>query len=80
MTSHEITRAITTEPSRHRARFVGAYYLLTIATGTFILFFQGRMAFLADLLVGISYLAATAFLYGWSASANRRNSAARPRS
>ena len=79
MSTHEITRAMTTEPSRRRARFVGAYYLLTIATGAFILFFQGRMAFVADVLVGVSYLAATAFLYGWSASAKRRNSAASPR-
>jgi len=79
MSTHEITRANALEPSRLRARFVGAYYLLTIATGAFILLFQGRMAFLADLLVGISYLAATAFLYGWSASASRRNTADRPR-
>jgi hypothetical protein len=65
---------MTSASPRLRARFVGAYYLLTIATGAFILFFQGRMAFMADLLVGISYLAATAFLYGWSASANRTKS------
>ena len=80
MTAHEITRAMTPEPSRLRARFVGAYYLLTVATGAFILFFQGRMAFMADLLVGISYLAATAFLYGWSSSENRKNSTPRSRS
>lgn len=77
MTSYEITRATRTDASRLRARFVGGYYLLTIATGAFILFFQGRMAFLADLLVGISYLAATAFLYGWSASRNKGNSVGR---
>jgi len=74
MTTTGITRAMTAESSRLRAKFVGAYYLLTIATGAFILYFHGRMAFLADLLVGISYLAVTAFLYGWSASANRRKS------
>jgi VIT1/CCC1 family predicted Fe2+/Mn2+ transporter len=80
MTAHEITRAMTPEPSRLRARFVGAYYVFTVATGAFILLFHGRMAFLADLLLGISYLAITAFLYGWSASGNKGNSAARPRS
>jgi len=70
MSTHEITRT-TNEASRLKARFVGVYYLLTIATGAFILVFHGRLAFLADLLVGISYLAITAFLYGWSASAKR---------
>ena len=66
MTTHEITRAMTAESSRLRTRFVAAYYLFTIATGAFILFFHGRIAFLADLLVGVVYLAVTAFLYGWS--------------
>ncbi|HXJ85712.1 MAG TPA: hypothetical protein VMS18_02750 [Candidatus Binatia bacterium] len=74
MSTHGITRTITGESSRLRAKFVGAYYLLTIATGAFILLFHGRVAFVADLLAGISYLAVTAFLYGWSTSANRRNS------
>jgi hypothetical protein len=59
------------EASRTRARLIGAYYLLTIATGAFILFFHGMLAFIADLLVGIFYLAVTAFLYNWSASMNR---------
>ena len=70
MNTHEITRG-TNEPSRLKARFVGVYYLLTVATGAFILVFQGRLAFLVDLLVGISYLAITAFLYGWSLSAKQ---------
>ncbi|HTT21583.1 MAG TPA: hypothetical protein VMG82_21830 [Candidatus Sulfotelmatobacter sp.] len=74
MTTTEITRAMTAESPRFRAKFVGAYYLLTVATGAFILFFHGRMAFIADLLVGISYLAVTAFLYGWSGLASRRKS------
>ena len=74
MSTHEITRAITPASPRLRARLVGAYYLLTIATGAFILFFHGSAAFIADLLVGVVYLAVTAFLYGWSASGNKRNS------
>ena len=71
MTTHKITRAMTPEPSRLRARFVGVYYLFTIATGAFVLFFHGRIAFVADLFVGIVYLGVTAFLYGWSASGNK---------
>ena len=70
MNTHEITRG-TNEPSRLKGRFVGVYYLLTVATGAFILVFHGRLAFLVDLLVGISYLAITAFLYGWSLSAKQ---------
>lgn len=77
MNAHEITRAMTPEPSRLRARFVGAYYVFTVATGAFILLFHGRMAFLADLLVAVVYLAVTAFLYGWSASGNREKSTRR---
>jgi VIT1/CCC1 family predicted Fe2+/Mn2+ transporter len=80
MSTHGITRSMTRGPSRLKGGLVGAYYLLTIATGTFILFFHGRISFIANLLVAISYLAITAFLYGWSASENRRDSAARPRS
>lgn len=79
MSTHGITKSMTVGRSQLRARFVGTYYLLTIATGSFILFFHGRMAFAADLLVAIAYLAITAFLYGWSAS-NTRNRSARPRS
>ena len=80
MSTHGISKSMTMGPSRLRARFVGAYYLLTLASGTFILFFHGRMALVADLLVAISYLAITAFLYGRSATENRRDSAARRRS
>ena len=46
-----------------RAKFVTVYYLLTIMAGAFILFFHGRLAFAADLLVGIFYLLVTAVLY-----------------
>jgi VIT1/CCC1 family predicted Fe2+/Mn2+ transporter len=80
MSTAQITKPITESRQRIWPKFIGAYYLLTVLTGTFILFFHGRMAFVADLLVAISYLAITAFLYGWSASANRRDIAARPRS
>lgn len=44
-------------------RLVGIYYLLTILTGVFVLFFRGRSAFAVDLIVGISYIAVTAFFY-----------------
>ena len=52
------------------ANIVAAYYLLTIVTGIFVLFFHGKAAFAVDLMVGVFYLVVTAFLYGLSSSAN----------
>jgi hypothetical protein len=54
-----------------RSRLIGVYYLLTIVTGVFVLFFHGRLALAADFVVGILYLALTAFFYGATASANK---------
>jgi multisubunit Na+/H+ antiporter MnhF subunit len=51
------------EAPRVKDRLVGIYYLLTILTGVFVLFFRGRSAFAVDLIVGISYIAITAFFY-----------------
>jgi multisubunit Na+/H+ antiporter MnhF subunit len=51
------------EAPRSKDRLVGIYYLLTILTGAFVLFFHGRSAFVVDLIVGVSYIAITAFFY-----------------
>jgi hypothetical protein len=60
---------ISAASPRLRGKFVAVYYLLTIMTGAFILFFHGRLAFAADVLVAIFYLLVTAVLYaaeqGW---------------
>jgi hypothetical protein len=71
MSTAEIAKRITQASPRVRSRFIGIYYLLTIVTGIFVLYFHGRLAFAADLVVGILYLAVTAFLYGATASANK---------
>ena len=71
MSSAQISKRIPEATARVGSRFIGAYYLLTIVTGAFVLFFHGRTALVADLVVAVLYLAATAFLYGSSASANR---------
>lgn len=71
MSTAEITKRITEASPRMRSRFVGIYYLLTIVTGVFVLFFHGRLAFAADIVVGILYLAVTAFLYGVTANKNK---------
>jgi hypothetical protein len=68
MSTFEITKQLAEKPARSTSKFVAAYYLLTIVTGAFLLFFDGRLAFAVDLFVGVFYLVVTAFLYGVSAS------------
>ena len=68
MSTAALTKQISANKARVDSRIVGAYYLLTILTGTFVLVFHGRLAFAVDLLIGIFYLVVTAFLYGLSAS------------
>jgi hypothetical protein len=68
MSTADITKRIPEASPRVGSRFIGAYYLLAILTGAFVLFFHGRMAFAVDLLVGAFYLAVTAFFYGLSAA------------
>jgi len=70
-TAAQVTTPITEPSSRTRSRFIGAYYLFTILAGAFVLLFHGRLAFAADLFVGLIYLVVTAFLYGSSATANK---------
>ena len=71
MSTAALSKPITDNKPRIGSRIIGAYYLLTILTGAFVLVFQGRLAFAVDLLVGLFYLVVTAFLYGMSASGNR---------
>ena len=77
MSTAALTKQISGSKPRVGSRIIGAYYLLTILTGAFVLVFNGRMAFAVDLLVGIFYLVVTAFLYGLSASANRTKESGR---
>jgi hypothetical protein len=70
MRTAETTKQSTVSP---RSKLIGAYYLLTIFTGAFILFFHGKLAFAADLCIGLFYLVVTAFLYAGSAAANKGN-------
>jgi len=63
---------------RHRAKFVIAYYLLTILTGVFVLSFHGRLAFAADLIATVFYIAMTALFYDLSKPAKRRKEGADP--
>jgi len=71
MGSAQISKRISETSPRVGSKFIGAYYLLTISTGAFVLLFHGKLAFAVDLVVAVFYLAVTAFLYGLSVSANR---------
>ena len=70
MSTAAISNQISDSKPRIGSRTIGAYYLFTILTGVFVLVFNGRLAFAADLLIGTVYLVVTAFLYGLSTSAN----------
>jgi hypothetical protein len=71
MSTVQITKRMTEASPRIRSGFIAVYYLLTILTGAFVLWFHGRLAVLVDLGVGTFYLVVTVFLYAQSASANR---------
>jgi hypothetical protein len=67
-----MTRTIAQPSAKNRARFVGAYYLLTILIGVFVLFFHGKLALTADLIATAFYIAITILFYDLSRPANRR--------
>jgi threonine/homoserine/homoserine lactone efflux protein len=71
MSTATLTKQISESKTRVGSRVIGAYYLLTVLTGVFVLVFHGRFAFTVDLLLGTFYLVVTAFLYGRSASRNK---------
>ena len=56
---------------RYRSRLVALYYLLTIITGIFVLFFHRREAVAADVIATVFYLALTAFFYDLSKRVSR---------
>jgi hypothetical protein len=72
MSTAQISKRISGTSPRVGSKFIGAYYLLTISTGAFVLFFHGRLALEVDMVVGILYLAVTALLYGLSGSADKK--------
>jgi hypothetical protein len=66
MSTAEMMEQIADRLPRHRAQVVVAYYLLTILTGVFVLSFHGRLAFAADLIATVFYIAMTALFYAFS--------------
>ena len=72
MSTSEITKRITEGSPHHMTRIVALYYVLTIVTGTFVLFFHGRSAFAADFVAIVFYLALTAALHALSKAGNAK--------
>jgi len=70
MTTAVFTKRLVETSPRLRNKVVAAYYLFTVLTGAFVLFFHGRLAWAADLVVAVFYLAVTAALYGLSRTPN----------
>ena len=66
MTNTNMIERIAETAPRLRSKFVAGYYLLTILTSVFILFFHGRVPFVADLVAAGFYLLATILLYDLS--------------
>lgn len=64
MSTAEITKRITHGSPRGQDFLIGFYYLLTVLTGIFVLFFHGRLAFAVDLSVSAFYIAVTALVHG----------------
>jgi hypothetical protein len=58
-----MTQTLLQNATRHRAKVVGIYYMLTIFMALFVLFFHGRLAFAGDLVAIASYIAITFFFY-----------------
>jgi hypothetical protein len=71
MSAMDITKRINAASPRLMPRLVAVYYLFTILTGTFVLFFHSGRAFAADLILGGFYLSLTIVLYTWSKAAAR---------
>ena len=79
MSTAEKIERIAQAPPRLRNKFVGVYYLLTVLTGIFILWFHGKLAFVADFVVALFYLAVTALFYDLSRKRRVISSDLRPK-
>jgi hypothetical protein len=48
------------------SKLVAVYYVITIALGSFVLLFHGKLALAVDLIAVVFYLAVTALFYEFS--------------
>ena len=62
MNTTELKR-VAEAKSRHRTKLVAIYYLLTILTGAFLLFFHRKDGFATDLIASVCYIGVTVVFY-----------------
>ena len=62
MNTAEIRRIVEASP-RFKARIAGVFYLVTILTGGVVLFVQGRLGLVVDVVATACYIAVTALFY-----------------
>ena len=63
MSTAQMTGRTSEATLRLKSKLVVIYYLLTILTGAFVLFFHGRVALAVDLIVSVFYIGVTALFY-----------------
>jgi hypothetical protein len=56
-------KPITEASPRFKAGITGVFYLITILTGGVVLFFQGRLGLVVDLIATACYIAVTGLFY-----------------
>jgi Domain of unknown function (DUF4386) len=72
MNTAEMMKQFGEASPRLKARITGAFYLLTILTGVFAVYIVGgRLGFVAELIAGLFYIAATLLLYVIFKAVNR---------
>jgi Domain of unknown function (DUF4386) len=72
MNTAEMMKRIGEASPRFKARIAGVFYLLAILTGIFAEYIVGgRWSFVAELIAGLFYIAATLLLYGIFKPVNR---------
>jgi hypothetical protein len=72
MSTTGIAKRITEPSPRRQSVFLGLYYLLTLVTGVFLVFFHGRLAFALDLVASALYISVTILLYEFSRTRRSR--------
>ena len=63
MNTIEVKQRITEASPRFKARITGVFYLVTILAGGVVLFVQGRLGLVVDLVATACYIAVTGLFY-----------------
>jgi len=63
MSTAEMKERFAEASPRFKSRITGLFYLITILTGIVVLFAQGRLGLVFDLIACVWYIAVTALFY-----------------